>query len=382
MFKDLPVDEIPDIIRFYQNEYEDKMDAYCRKELKLKIFVPRIDTLRSILKQAANLFKLEKTVLEIQSPCIVLGDIHGQLIDLLRIFHFNGFPPLRKYIFLGDLVDRGDFSMEVLVLIFSLKIMYPNQVYVLRGNHEWQDTQFKECFINSAIEEWRTPDIAKWVNNAFNQMPYAAIIDKYALCIHGGVGPSIQKLDDIQNIKRPGPIMDDEVATELTWSDPFDNIPLYMSSPRGVGYLFGQNALNSFLRNSGLELIVRGHECVNEGVRYSLNKLCITVFSASNYCGQNTNKSGILVFNPGTKPEGLAFDPLPWVTKAEAVNQTSSPIEKRGYYIKPSSSEKLLSNFRNQMVPQVSKPKLNKSGTITGLPPITGLNSPPKLPSL
>lgn len=363
-------DEIPEIVKFYDKEYENNLEDYCSKKLKLKVYVPRLDTIRIILKQAADIFKTEKTVLRIQSPCIVLGDIHGQLIDLLRILHFNGFPPEKKYIFLGDLVDRGDFSIEVLTLIFSLKILYPTSVYVLRGNHEWQSSQFKECFVNSAIEELRTPDIEKWVNHAFNQLPYAAIVDGYALCIHGGIGPSIQKIEDIENIKRGISLIEDEAATELTWSDPIENIPLYMVSPRGMGYLFGQSALNSFLRNSLLEMIVRGHECVNEGVRYSLNRQCITVFSASNYVGTSYNKSGILVFNPGKKPDGLAFDPLPWVTRNEAVNQNSSPITNKPHYIKPSSSEKVLNGVRNSLSPTVSRPKINQSRSGVGLPRI------------
>lgn len=94
------------------------------------------DHLLEIIEKAESIFTGESTLLEVPVPCQIYGDIHGQYSDLLRWLHVNGWPPTTRCCFLGDYVDRGRHSIEVIVMLFLLKIVMPHDVFLCRGNHE------------------------------------------------------------------------------------------------------------------------------------------------------------------------------------------------------------------------------------------------------
>ncbi|KAH1020556.1 hypothetical protein HUJ04_010189 [Dendroctonus ponderosae] len=135
------------------------------------------------------------------------GDIHGQYTDLLRLFEYGGFPPEANYLFLGDYVDRGKQSLETICLLLAYKIKYPENFFLLRGNHECASINriygfYDECKRRFNIKLWKT------FTDCFNCLPIAAIIDEKIFCCHGGLSPDLQGMEQIRHIMRPTDVPD------------------------------------------------------------------------------------------------------------------------------------------------------------------------------
>lgn len=259
-------------------------------------------------------------MLQIPSPCIVIGDIHGQILDLFRILNVFGVPsPKRRYLFLGDLIDRGEFSVECLVCAFLLKALWPDSVYIIRGNHEFAFLCSQCGFMTQIVSFFTDASLFHDACSAFRYLPLAARIDESILCVHGGIGPSVTDIAAIEAIERPIDEFGDDIVDSLVWSDPSEYIENFESSPtRGAGYLFGPSALRPFLERSRLTTLVRAHECMKGGIETHFDGILITVFSASNYCGLIGNQAAVLEVIGGGKQQGRTFAPLPWLTRVDA----------------------------------------------------------------
>ena len=147
------------------------------------------------------------------------GDIHGQYSDLLRLFEYGGFPPHSNYLFLGDYVDRGRQSLETICLLLAYKVRYPENFFLLRGNHECASINriygfYDECKRRYTVRLWKT------FTDCFNTLPAAALIDEKILCMHGGLSPDLKSLDQIKKIHRPCDVPDQGLLCDLLWSDP------------------------------------------------------------------------------------------------------------------------------------------------------------------
>jgi serine/threonine-protein phosphatase PP1 catalytic subunit len=132
----------------------------------------------------------------------ICGDIHGQYYDLLRLFEYGGFPPEANYLFLGDYVDRGKQSLETICLLLAYKIKYPENFFVLRGNHECASINriygfYDECKRRYNIKLWKT------FTDCFNCLPIAAIIDEKIFTMHGGLSPDLNSMEQIRRVMRP-----------------------------------------------------------------------------------------------------------------------------------------------------------------------------------
>jgi len=300
-----------DIIRTDVTHYESKRKKLVFPLIPLPIF-------RLICKRAMACFKQDPILLKIDSECIIIGDLHGHILDLFRIFAHFGFPPLRNYLFLGDIVDRGEFSAETLILIFVLKILYPRNVFIIRGNHEFSE-MIKFCGFSGEISKmYGSSLVEKDIIDAFSYVPLAALIFDEMLCVHGGIGPTFKSISQINNLSRPIHDFNSEPLNSLLWSDPCSFIQQFRTSTRGTGYLYGIQALHMFLMTQNLKVLVRGHECVDDGVSYQLNQQVITVFSASFYCGIDPNKSGVLVVNTDKSTEAIRFPALRYLLRSSA----------------------------------------------------------------
>ncbi|XP_074566338.1 serine/threonine-protein phosphatase BSL2 homolog [Curcuma longa] len=273
---------------------------------------------------AERIFTSEPSVLQIKAPVKIFGDLHGQFGDLMRLFDEYGAPSTAgdiayiDYLFLGDYVDRGQHSLETIALLLALKVEYPHNVHLIRGNHEAADINALFGFRIECIERMGERDgIWAWhrFNRLFNWLPLAALIEKKIICMHGGIGRSINHLEQIENLQRPIAMEAGSVVLmDLLWSDPTENDSVEGLRPnaRGPGLVtFGPDRVLEFCNNNDLQLIIRAHECVMDGFERFAQGHLITLFSATNYCGTANNAGAILVLGRDLVVVPKLIHPLP-----------------------------------------------------------------------
>lgn len=275
----------------------------------------------SLCDMTLELMKTQPSLMRLRAPIKVYGDIHGQYGDLMRMFSEYKGPwegeggdiETTEYLFLGDYVDRGAYSLETICLLFALKLKYPGQVHLIRGNHEDPHINALYGFQSECrrrLQEDVTLPNSVWArcNAVFEWLPLGALIEDKILCIHGGIGGTIHRLEDISSIQRPLKVDQTPLTTahqkitDLLWSDPTDHDGhegIYLNEtrdPEGTGriYKFGPDRVHEFLNNNKLSMIIRAHECVMDGFeRFAGGKL-ITLFSATDYCSAHKNAGALL----------------------------------------------------------------------------------------
>ncbi|CAE6521752.1 unnamed protein product [Rhizoctonia solani] len=242
----------------------------------------------AICQAAREVFLSQPTLIELSPPVKIVGDVHGQYSDLIRLFEMCGFPPQANYLFLGDYVDRGKQSLETILLLLCYKVKYPENFFLLRGNHECANVTrvygfYDECKRRCNIKIWKT------FIDVFNCLPIAAVVASKIFCVHGGLSPSLHSMDDIKRIQRPTDVPDYGLLNDLLWSDPSDNAVDWEDNERGVSYCFGKSVINDFLVRYDMDLICRAHMVVEDGYEFWNDRTLVTVFSAPNYCGEFDN---------------------------------------------------------------------------------------------
>jgi len=235
----------------------------------------------------------QSSLLEVEAPLKICGDIHGQYHDLLRLFEYGGFPPASNYLFLGDYVDRGKQSLEVIVLLFAYKVKFPENFFTLRGNHECASITriygfYDECKRRYNIKLWKT------FCDVFNCLPACSLIDEKIICMHGGLSPEISDMEQIRRITRPTDVPDNGLLCDLLWADPDKDISGWCESDRGVSFVFGPDVVSSFLVKQDMDLVCRAHQVVEDGYEFFAKRQLITLFSAPNYCGEFDNAGAIM----------------------------------------------------------------------------------------
>eukprot|EP00518_Triparma_eleuthera_P020765 CAMPEP_0197549786 /NCGR_PEP_ID=MMETSP1320-20131121/3588_1 /TAXON_ID=91990 /ORGANISM="Bolidomonas sp., Strain RCC2347" /LENGTH=396 /DNA_ID=CAMNT_0043110065 /DNA_START=34 /DNA_END=1220 /DNA_ORIENTATION=- len=256
----------------------------CPPGTQATLPAPHLFTLLSLVRP---LLLSGPMLLRVDAPVKIIGDVHGQYMDLMRLLEYGEFPPDTQYLFLGDYVDRGKQSIETITLLLCYKIRYPHSVHLLRGNHESASINriygfYDELKRRYGVKLWKA------FNDAFQCLPAAAVVAGRILCMHGGLSPSLRAPSAIEELPRPCDVPDSGLLCDLLWSDPSPE-PGWGPNDRGVSCTFGADVVRSFLAAADLDLIVRAHQVVEDGYEFFAGRGLVTVFSAPSYCGEFDN---------------------------------------------------------------------------------------------
>lgn len=305
-------------IKFVNNllTFNKQYDLIKKKKINIPLrFNISPNTIIQLSKDTSDILKQESNILYINTsiyiPIYVFGDIHGQFQDLIRFLEMTGLPPKSKLLFLGDYVDRGKNSIEVIALLFALKILYPKYVFLLRGNHECPEVNANYGFLEECNERFsaESTNVFNNINQCLIKLPLSAVINKKIFCVHGGISPHLNTLNDITKINRNIPIPNDGLLCDLMWSDPKSGNKSWQHNDRGVSYTYNEESINKFLKNNNLELMCRAHQAIHTGYKFFNNNKLLTIFSAPNYCGVYGNKGAVMKINNDLECSFLIIQP-------------------------------------------------------------------------
>jgi len=249
--------------------------------------------IRLLCLKSQEIFREQPMLLELEAPINICGDIHGQYFDLITLFTNCGYPPDRNYLFLGDYVDRGRKSIETICLLLAYKVKYPDNFFILRGNHECPSISrvygfYEECKKRYSIKLWRV------FTDCFAFLPVSALVDDRIFCCHGGLSPHLTSMKQIKSLERTSEIPMEGLLCDLLWADPEGDLEGYGLNDRGVSYTFGEDIVHDFVAKYDLDLVCRAHMVVEDGYEFFANKKLVTIFSAPHYCGQFDNAAALL----------------------------------------------------------------------------------------
>nr|XP_033805625.1 serine/threonine-protein phosphatase with EF-hands 1 [Geotrypetes seraphini] len=309
---------------------------------------------KKFLKQLPNIIHLSTSNCKEITIC---GDLHGKLDDLLLIFYKNGLPSGENtYLFNGDFVDRGQNSMEILVILFAFLLVYPNNLHLNRGNHEDHIINLRYGFTKEVMLKYKShgPIILKLLQDIYSWLPLATIIDSKVLVLHGGiadttdldllssiernkfksavrpprsktesrlgdagprreVGPKMSHLNSQVHARRATPELSAAEHKEwkqvinILWSDPRKQKGCSPNNFRGGGCYFGPDVTSKLLKKYNLKMLVRSHECKQEGYELCHDGKVITIFSASNYYEEGSNRGAYLKLRSDLVPRFVQY---------------------------------------------------------------------------
>lgn len=279
-----------------ENESELPIPVFCIKDIE-KLCVESIKILHD-----CSIFP------RISDTCYVIGDIHGNLYDTIRIW-INMCKEPSHIVFLGDYVDRGENSLEVVVFLLALLVKYPDRITLLRGNHEFECINSNHGFKTEVMNKMKNDDAFYSINRVFDWLPIACTINNSGFCVHGGISPFLERIESLYLFKRPITNFNNQILEGLLWSDPTVLDSDFIFSERGITYDYGLKAISRFLKSNGLSYILRAHQCVECGVKSFGNGKLFTIFSSSNYLNGN-NVSGIIHIDQDGKIEKYFLKPI------------------------------------------------------------------------
>lgn len=303
------------------------VDVTIEKALKCELLDPWAT--KSLCERLKLVLIRECNVKPVPIPVTVVGDIHGQVFDLLELFKIGGHVPHTNYLFLGDYVDRGPFSIETITLLACLKLRHPERITILRGNHESRQITQVYGFYAECFRKFGSAVVWQYFTDLFDYLPIAALVGASLLAVHGGLSPSIHHLDQIRILDRFQEIPHDGPLADLMWSDPDSEKTGFVISPRGAGYVFGYDVVRKFLHLNDLVHIVRAHQLCMCGYQVLFDDSLSTVWSAPNYCYRFGNTASILEISEDLSRFFNVFGPAPESDRqrpgAEASAATAGP---------------------------------------------------------
>eukprot|EP01059_Diplonema_ambulator_P025740 TRINITY_DN4283_c0_g1_i1.p1 TRINITY_DN4283_c0_g1~~TRINITY_DN4283_c0_g1_i1.p1 ORF type:complete len:514 (+),score=147.03 TRINITY_DN4283_c0_g1_i1:99-1544(+) len=292
-------------------EYVEQLREHLKKEK-----MPSKRDVTGMLVKGRNVFATFPNAVPVNIPedvqINVCGDVHGQFYDLLHLFKLGGDPsPTNWYLFNGDFVDRGSYSVECFLLLLAYKLLYPNYFFMSRGNHEGRSLNTVYGFEGEVKEKLQGSDLFDLFQEVFQALPMSHIINGKVWTVHGGLYAQDNVTIDMINKQNRFCEPDSGLLCEMMWSDPMA-MPGRAPNKRGVGVTFGPDVTENFLKTNGLEYVIRSHEVKDEGYVVEHGGKCITVFSAPNYCDTVGNKAAFITLkHPDFRPSYTVFSAQP-----------------------------------------------------------------------
>jgi diadenosine tetraphosphatase ApaH/serine/threonine PP2A family protein phosphatase len=292
------------------------------------IFFPVFDIVivSSLIRSARECLAGLKALIEVPMPTIIVGDLHGNISDLIRIL--RSFPTSvgpDSILFLGDYVDRGLNSIDVIVLLLALKCKYPDRVFLLRGNHEFAHINALYGFYDEVMSIYDSQELWSLFQDIFAYLPFAAVVGSQIFCVHGGLSRDLKSLDQIAAVPMPvANYFENRMITELVWSDPDGRVEMFADSHRGSGVVFGTAAVKKFLTAVGLKLMIRSHQCIAEGFMLFAQNCGLTLFSSSGYSRLQQTQCGVAYAHPDGTIELYSVS-NDWTAQARKMVMTLGP---------------------------------------------------------
>jgi len=286
----------------------EEMDGWIQQLMKCE-HLPEASCAK-LCKRARDILMEEANVTSVRSPVTVVGDIHGQWYDMQEMFEIAGKVPETNFLFLGDFVDRGYYSLECVSLVIALKVRYPKRIFFVRGNHESRQITQVYGFYDECLRKYGNANVWKFFTDLFDYYPLTGLVEKAIFCPHGGISPQLDTLDNILALDRIQEVPHEGPMCDIVWSDP-DERTGWGISPRGAGYTWGQDLSEQYNHTNGLTLIARAHQLVMEGYAWQHDKNVVTIFSAPNYCYRCGNQAAVMELDEHLEYSFLQFDPAP-----------------------------------------------------------------------
>ncbi|KAF1479655.1 Serine/threonine-protein phosphatase with EF-hands 1, partial [Eudyptula minor novaehollandiae] len=337
---------------------------------------------RKVLKEMPNITHLSTSY---SKEITVCGDLHGNLDDLLLIFYKNGLPSEQNcYVFNGDFVDRGKNSMEILIILFAFLLIYPNDLHLNRGNHEDYMMNLRYGFTKEVSKKYKDhgKQILCLLRDVFSWLPLATIIDSKVLILHGGISDTTD-LDFLNALERNkvrdhihvGVILFSlkNLAVQMLrssfrylqildilWSDPRSQNGCTPNKCRGGGCYFGPDVTAKLFERYNLKMLIRSHEFKPEGYEISHDGKVITIFSASNYYEEGSNRGAYIKLNPELIPRFVQYRVSKY-TRRQNLQERVGTIESSAL---KSLREKIYAH-RSELTSAFAQYDLNGTGKIS-----------------
>jgi len=251
-----------------------------------------------VFRSALKLFREESIILELnkENPhekVIVIGDLHGDIVSLMKFVEIIKLENPKYVIFLGDIVDRGLHQLECFIFILALKIQDSNKYYLLKGNHETLEVNRNYGFFQDFLNRFKDPKKFSYVTAIYNALPYCALVNESILCLHGGIPEEFDAINRLRGIKTSEINLIYESTAksllQIMWNDPKTNQKGFKESFRGRDIrFFGEDVFKDFMRENKLDYVIRAHERFPEGYKWFFHKQLLSIFSSANYRGTLT----------------------------------------------------------------------------------------------
>jgi serine/threonine-protein phosphatase PP1 catalytic subunit len=284
------------------------------------IFVKRL------VKASKEFFIADTGFLRLEPPIVLVGGMFAHFYDLLSLFEAYGYPPARKYLFLGDVIGKGKENVETLVFLLCHKVLFPNYVYIVRGYPELDFINEHDCFRREVLKRY-DEKLYRMCNQLFTTFPIAAILAGKIFCVNSGIAPDLVTVGQIErsNISEIG--KNDQLYF-LLWAVPNRDIDQWSNEHDPPPPRFGIGPVREFLRQNGLELIVRSHDIVDEGYEFPLdgNEKLLTLSTVPTYVGKTEKPGSIIDVDLTLKMTFRQLRPLPTIYRDYYQKKKLPPI--------------------------------------------------------